>query len=44
LVAEGIEEEAEEALLIENACDMAQGYKYSKPLPEDKLVEWVSGQ
>lgn len=44
LVAEGIEENKEEKLLIQNACDMAQGYKYAKPLPEDKLVEWLSTQ
>lgn len=44
LVAEGIEETAEEAILIENNCEMAQGYKYSKPLPEEKLVEWLENQ
>ena len=44
LVAEGIEEDIEEKLLIDNACDMAQGYKYSKPLPEDKLIEWLESR
>ena len=42
LVAEGIEEDIEEKLLLESNCEMAQGYKYSKPQPEDKLIEWLS--
>jgi EAL domain-containing protein (putative c-di-GMP-specific phosphodiesterase class I) len=42
LVAEGIEEQAEEDILRGTLCEMAQGYKYSKPLPEDKLIEWLS--
>lgn len=42
LVAEGIEENREEELLLESNCEMAQGYKYSKPQPEDKLIEWLS--
>ena len=42
LVAEGVEEEIEEKLLIQNSCDMVQGYKYSKPLPEDRIIEWIN--
>ena len=44
LIAEGIEENREEELLIQNDCEMAQGYKYAKPMPEDKLVEWLNNQ
>lgn len=41
LVAEGIERENEESILLDNHCEMVQGFKYSKPLPEDKLSEWI---
>jgi EAL domain-containing protein (putative c-di-GMP-specific phosphodiesterase class I) len=41
LIAEGIEEECEEVLLLESNCEMAQGYKYSKPQAEDRLIEWL---
>ena len=33
LVAEGVETEAQKALLAEQGCDMMQGYLLSKPLP-----------
>ena len=42
LVAEGVEEESEEAILLDEACEMAQGYMYSKPIPEEKLVLWLN--
>jgi len=42
LIAEGIEEEREEALLIESDCEMAQGYKYAKPMPKDKLIAFLN--
>jgi len=42
LIAEGIEEDREEALLLKSNCEMAQGYKYSKPLPLDKIKAWLS--
>lgn len=42
LVAEGIEKEIEETILSGSNCEMVQGYKYSKPLPEDKLVDWMN--
>lgn len=44
LVAEGIEEDIEAKLLLESGCVMAQGYKYSKPLAEDKLVDWIEAE
>ena len=42
LVAEGVEEESEEAILLDEACEMAQGYMDSKPIPEEKLVLWLN--
>ncbi len=31
IIAEGIEDEATEKMLIEMGCDMGQGFLYSKP-------------
>ncbi|MCB5185140.1 EAL domain-containing protein [Methylobacillus gramineus] len=42
LVAEGVETEAQLQYLREQGCDTAQGYYFSKPLPADSLVEFVS--
>ncbi len=39
VVAEGVETEAHENWLREQGCDYLQGYRYSKPLPFDQLVE-----
>ncbi len=44
LIAEGIEEDREEALLLKSNCEMAQGYKYSKPLPETKLLDFLQNR
>lgn len=41
LIAEGVEEDHEEALLLKSNCEMAQGYKYSRPLPESQLIEFL---
>ena len=37
LIAEGVEEDREEALLLKSNCEMAQGYKYAKPMAENDL-------
>lgn len=37
VVAEGIEQEAQLALLIERGCDCGQGYLFSRPLPAAAL-------
>ncbi len=37
VVAEGVETEAQRALLIENGCAILQGYLFSRPLPGDEL-------
>ena len=41
VVAEGIEDERSLARLRSMGCDEAQGYFMSRPLPEDKLLEWL---
>jgi diguanylate cyclase (GGDEF)-like protein len=41
VVAEGIEDERSLARLRAMGCDEAQGYFMSRPLPEEKLLEWL---
>jgi EAL domain-containing protein (putative c-di-GMP-specific phosphodiesterase class I) len=41
VVAEGIEDERSLARLCAMGCDEAQGFHMSRPLPEDKLIEWL---
>ncbi len=40
VVAEGVESESELEFLISSDCDYVQGYYYSKPLSEDKFLEF----
>jgi EAL domain-containing protein (putative c-di-GMP-specific phosphodiesterase class I) len=41
VVAEGIESEAVWRLLAALGCDQGQGYFMSRPIPGDRLVEWI---
>ena len=41
VVAEGVETESALARLREFGCDYAQGFLISKPVPADKLTEWL---
>ncbi|MDP4547605.1 EAL domain-containing protein [Marinobacter sp. MDS2] len=44
VVAEGVEDEATLNLLAEMGCDQVQGYFLTRPLPFDKMVEWLADQ
>ena len=44
VVAEGVEDDAALALLRGHGCDMAQGYRFSRPLPGAALQAWVAAQ
>ena len=42
VIAEGVETREHEAFLQSEGCDEVQGYRYSKPVPEDKFTEFVT--
>ncbi len=39
-VAEGVETQSQEKMLLELGCDIGQGYNYSRPLPKEKFIQW----
>ena len=41
VVAEGVENEDATRLLSDLKCDIAQGYYISRPVPPDKLIQWM---
>jgi EAL domain-containing protein (putative c-di-GMP-specific phosphodiesterase class I)/GGDEF domain-containing protein len=42
VVAEGVETEAVAKILADMDCDIAQGYLFAKPLPQDAFVAWLN--
>ena len=42
VIAEGVETKEHEEFLIKHGCDEVQGYRYCKPLPNDKMVEFAT--
>jgi diguanylate cyclase (GGDEF)-like protein len=44
VLAEGVETEAQAAILKELGCDEVQGYLYGRPMPLDQLLVWLRGQ
>ncbi|SEH07806.1 Phytochrome-like protein cph2 [Candidatus Venteria ishoeyi] len=41
VVAEGVETTAQRDFLIQNECDILQGYLYSRPLPNKQLLDFI---
>lgn len=41
VVAEGVENEAQRALLQIQGCEVGQGYLFTHPLPPEQLAEWL---
>lgn len=44
VVAEGVEEEEQLAMLAAKQCDVAQGYLYSRPIPNVEFLAWLETQ
>ena len=44
VIAEGVEEDEARDRLAAMGCRAAQGYLFSRPLPHDQLVRWLSRQ
>jgi EAL domain-containing protein (putative c-di-GMP-specific phosphodiesterase class I) len=38
VLAEGVEQEAQRRLLLEQGCDQAQGYLFGRPMPADSFA------
>jgi len=43
VIAEGVETREHEALLRAEGCDEVQGYRYSRPVPPEKLMAFIAG-
>lgn len=43
VIAEGVETKEHEKFLLAEGCDEVQGYRYSRPVPNDKFIEFAQG-
>lgn len=43
IVAEGVENKLQKDYLVKNGCNIIQGYYYSKPIPENEMLEFMKG-
>ncbi|MFT3859167.1 MAG: bifunctional diguanylate cyclase/phosphodiesterase [Aquabacterium sp.] len=43
VVAEGVETEAQQDILVRMGCDQLQGFYFAKPMPADQLFAWATG-
>ncbi|MDH5625450.1 MAG: EAL domain-containing protein, partial [Nitrospira sp.] len=42
VIAEGVEAEAQMAMLLKQKCFLAQGFAFCKPLPAEELTAWLA--
>ena len=41
VIAEGVESRAHGEMLLQLGCDLAQGYGVARPMPANKILQWV---
>ena len=44
VLAEGVETLAQQERLLRSGCDLFQGYRFSRPLPEAEFRAWAAAQ
>lgn len=42
VVAEGVETEATSEILTSMQCDVAQGFLFARPMPQDAFIDWLA--
>jgi EAL domain-containing protein (putative c-di-GMP-specific phosphodiesterase class I) len=42
VVAEGVEDLAALEMLVQDGCDIAQGFFFSRPVPAQELTTWLT--
>jgi diguanylate cyclase (GGDEF)-like protein/PAS domain S-box-containing protein len=42
VVAEGVETEEQRRILLEQGCDLAQGYYFGRPMPAEQFADWIT--
>ena len=41
VIAEGVETVEQGDMLLKMGCELAQGYVVARPMPRDKIQEWI---
>ena len=41
VVAEGVENEEQRRILLNQGCDLAQGYLFDPPMPAEQFADWL---
>jgi diguanylate cyclase (GGDEF)-like protein/PAS domain S-box-containing protein len=44
VVAKGVENEAQRQFLIRQSCELAQGYLFARPMPEEDFIAYLAGE
>ena len=42
VVAEGVETAEQRQILLDQGCDLAQGYYFGRPMPAEQFADWVN--